>query len=115
MTGGQAPPPPPEMTPEVVAMMEAFARNFSLFFPHQLVPFTSRVPDVEALRATGVPVVWGSGADSQGQPCHRAGTVLAELHGGRHLEFPGDHQGVMTHPAEFATVLRGAFAGVAGR
>ncbi|CAA9409616.1 MAG: hypothetical protein AVDCRST_MAG66-1958 [uncultured Pseudonocardia sp.] len=107
---GDTPPPMPEgePSPEMLAMMGQMAKNFSLFFEHQLLPFISETPDVEALRATGVPVVWAVGEASQGQPCHRAGVALAARYGAEVVQLPGDHQAATTHPVEFAAAVRAA-------
>jgi hypothetical protein len=39
-----------------------------------------------------------------------AGSKLAEQYGAPLIEFPRDHQGVMTHPDEFAAALEAAIA-----
>jgi hypothetical protein len=56
-------------------------------------------------------VVVGIGAASRGLITYRTSIALAELLGVPPVEFPGDHGGFMSSPAEFADTLRAALAG----
>jgi pimeloyl-ACP methyl ester carboxylesterase len=99
----------PEQTPEFLAMMGQLQKNLDFFFAHQFVQF-AHVPDIDALKATSPRVVWAGGAESHGLPCYVASVILAERFGGSVVEFPGDHQAVMTHPEEFSAELEAAIA-----
>lgn len=101
---GGTPPPPPagEPTPEMLTMMEGVARSFSFFFGHQLLSFNEYVPDIAAVKASGVPVTWSVGADSAGTPCNVAGRTLAAEYGaGSVVEIAGEHDAATSHTAEF--------------
>jgi pimeloyl-ACP methyl ester carboxylesterase len=100
-----------EPTPESMAAMEQMTKNFELFFEYQLQQFAHGVPDVDALKAAPTRVVWAGGSGSRGLPCYEAGAILAERYEAPLIEFPGDHQGVMTYPGDFAKSLEAAIAG----
>ncbi|WP_163510642.1 alpha/beta fold hydrolase [Fodinicola acaciae] len=76
-------------------------RNLRFFFEYQFTHF-AHIPDMDALRATGVPVVWATGSASSGLPCHRATVELARWHREPVVGFPGDHNAITTHPEDFA-------------
>ena len=78
------------------------------FMAHELRWTTRYVPDVDALTAGPARVVVGVGADSGKLLTHRTSAALADRLGSAMLEFPGDHGGFMSHPVEFAEVLRKA-------
>ncbi|MBM7774570.1 pimeloyl-ACP methyl ester carboxylesterase [Actinokineospora baliensis] len=101
-------PAQPEPTPEMLAGMEQMRKNFELFFPYQLQQFTKGTPDIAALKEASPRVVWAGGTGSRGLPCYVATEKLAELYGEDLVEFPGDHQGLMTHPQEFSEALETA-------
>ena len=71
------------------------------------------VPDVEALRASGVRIVPAVGANSGAGMPRRGGEALAALLGVEPVEFPGDHGGFVANewspdndPEAFAAKLR---------
>ena len=103
--------PPLEPTPEV---REAFARmqaNLDYFFAHGILPLSSYVPDVEALRAGAVRIVVGIGESSKGQLAHRTAVALADKLGTDPVTFPDGHDGFASHPDTFAETLRRIFRG----
>ena len=91
-----------EPTPEQLATMRAAARTF---LAHLLRPTTNYEPDVEALRASPARIVVAVGATSHGQLAHRSALALASRLGTPAAEFPGDHAGFVTQPAQCAQVL----------
>ncbi len=80
------------------------------FFAHELRGTTRHEPDVAALTAGPARVVIGIGADSGHLITHRTSTELARRLGTTPVEFPGEHAGFITHPHEFADVLRKVLA-----
>lgn len=84
------------------ANVDESRRNLVFFFEYQFAQF-AHIPDMDALRASGVPVVWAAGSASGGLPCYRSTVELARWYGGPVVGFPGDHRAVMSHPDEFAT------------
>jgi pimeloyl-ACP methyl ester carboxylesterase len=63
--------------------------------------------DLAALRASPARIVIGVGAQSSEQLPGRAARAMAERLGSEPVTFPGGHDGFVTNPGEFATVLRG--------
>ncbi|MCX4970653.1 alpha/beta hydrolase [Streptomyces sp. NBC_00654] len=101
----QAAPPGPEMgppDPEMMEMMGRMAANAEFFLGHVMVPFSRFVPDADALKAASTRVVLAAGEASKGTPIHQAGVVLADRVGSEIVDFPGDHQGFLTHSPQFA-------------
>jgi pimeloyl-ACP methyl ester carboxylesterase len=103
--------PPVEMSPEAQEFMsQQMARmeqNLDFFFAHYLLPITSYVPDVAALREGSTRVVVGVGEDSVGQETYDTALALAERLGTPAATFPGDHVGMATQPEAFAERLHG--------
>ncbi|MFH8385284.1 alpha/beta fold hydrolase [Kitasatospora sp. NPDC018058] len=103
----------PDMTlmpPEVMEMMGRMAANAEFFIGHVMLPFSSYVPDAEALKAAPTRIVCAVGEASHGSPIHQAGVTLAERLAVDVVDFPGDHQGFLTHSAEFADTLHKVLA-----
>jgi pimeloyl-ACP methyl ester carboxylesterase len=97
---------PVDLPPEVAAMFARFEVNTAYFVEREVPVFGRWVPDLAALRNDGVRVVPAVGADSEGEPPHRAGQAVADLLGVDALVLPGGHGGFGTHTARFAEVLR---------
>ncbi|MFC3491614.1 alpha/beta fold hydrolase [Glycomyces rhizosphaerae] len=94
-------PPAPELAP-------VFARLAGLqpaFIEHVLVPFTSHVPDPDALRAAADRLVPAAGIDSRGQLPHRTVAAFAASLDLPLTEFPGGHLGAIERPRQFAEAL----------
>ncbi|MFD7685673.1 alpha/beta fold hydrolase [Streptomyces sp. NPDC059781] len=112
--GEDAPPPaPPEMgtpSPEMMEMMGRMAANAEFFVGNVMLPFSRFTPDAEALKSASTRIVCAAGEASKGQPVQQAGLALADSVGAEVVDFPGDHQGFLTHSAPFAEQLRKVLA-----
>jgi pimeloyl-ACP methyl ester carboxylesterase len=110
MRGGEqeagGPPPPPE----VAEMPDRFARNTAFFVGYEVPGFGRWTPDIAALRSAPPRIVLAAGAESAGEPPHRAAVALAERLGTQPVLFPGDHGGFGPHAEDFATELHGIFS-----
>jgi pimeloyl-ACP methyl ester carboxylesterase len=104
-------PPAGELPPEVAEMLARFARNTEVFVGYEVLPFGRFTPDAAALRAGSPTIVLAAGADSAGEPPHRAALAVAELLGTAAVLFPGDHGGFGAHAAGFADSLDKIFTG----
>jgi pimeloyl-ACP methyl ester carboxylesterase len=91
-----------EPTPEQLATMRATGETF---LAHLLRPTTNYRPDLEALRSAPTRIVVAVGATSKGQLAHRTALALADRLATPATEFPGNHAGFVTHPAQCAQVL----------
>lgn len=94
-------------------MMETMGRmaaNAPFFVGHVMPPFSRYVPDAVALKAVSTRVVCGAGEASGGQPVHRASLALAQRLETEAVDFPGDHQGFLTHSSRFAETLHKVLA-----
>jgi pimeloyl-ACP methyl ester carboxylesterase len=104
-----APPPEFEMPPEA---METFARvsgNFEYWLAHGMIPLSTYVPDVKALRAGTARIVVAIGEQSAGQPIHEMSMGLATRLKQQPVTFPGDHMGFEMFAEPFADALDTAF------
>jgi len=105
------PPKPPmeNLPPHIAEMMLRIGKNLDYFLAHGVMPISSFVPDIAALRDKNVVV--GIGEESRpDQLPYRTATALAAALGVEPVMFPGDHTGFGPHAAAFATVLAGCFA-----
>jgi pimeloyl-ACP methyl ester carboxylesterase len=102
--GNQGAPVASEPAPQQVA-------NGTRFIAHEMRGTAGYQPDIGALSRGPARVVVGIGAASRGLITYRTSIALAELLGVPPVEFPGDHGGFMSSPAEFADTLRAALAG----
>lgn len=75
------------------------------WFSHEMRESITWLPDVPALRDSGVRIVIGIGDESGGQLCERTSTALAERLGITPTRFPGGHTGFAEQPEEFAKAL----------
>ncbi|WP_372405045.1 alpha/beta fold hydrolase [Streptomyces luteireticuli] len=102
-------PEPDEGLPAPVREMLARVRaNGETVLAYELRSFSRFRPDAGALR--GGPFVLVTGEQRPRTLLHRTTEALAERLGTKIVEFPGGHVGYLTHPADFAVALRGAFA-----
>ncbi|MCZ0983652.1 alpha/beta hydrolase [Streptomyces diastatochromogenes] len=114
--GAQEPPqgaPGPDMgamPPELMEMFGRMAANAEYFVGNVMLPFSRFVPDAEALKAASTRIVCAAGEASQGTPIHQATLLLAESTGADVVDFPGDHQGFLSHGVPFAETLRKTLA-----
>jgi pimeloyl-ACP methyl ester carboxylesterase len=81
-------------------------RNTAFFVTYEMRPIVDYVPDLDALRAGGVPLVVAGGHDSRSFFYCRAGAVLAERLAAEFVEFPGGHAAYFEDPPPFAVTLR---------
>ncbi|GLY89949.1 alpha/beta fold hydrolase [Actinoallomurus iriomotensis] len=104
--GGRPSAQPTELPPEIREMAPRMHANLPVFLEHMLVPFSSTVPDVAALRPVARKLVPAAGRDSRSQvPLYGPVARLAELLGSPLVEFPGGHLGAVESPKEFAKQL----------
>ncbi|MDQ0682269.1 pimeloyl-ACP methyl ester carboxylesterase [Streptomyces achromogenes] len=102
-TGRQAPERPTELPPGIREMAGRMHANLPVFLGRVLVPFSSTVPDLAALRPVADRLTPAAGQDSRGQTAlHGPAVRLAELLGSTFAEFPGGHLGAVEDPEEFA-------------
>ena len=76
------------------------------FITHELRGTAAYLPDIAALIRGPARVVIGIGATSGGLITYRTSVALADRLGVPPVEFPGDHGGFISAPAEFADILR---------
>jgi pimeloyl-ACP methyl ester carboxylesterase len=109
LTGLGVPGPGSELAPELQeAMAQRMARmqqNVEFFLAHSMLPVTTYVPDVAALRSGSSRVVVGVGETSGGQLAHDTALALADRLGTTAATFPGDHSGFFMLPDLFARKL----------
>lgn len=104
--GGTPGEQPTEVAPEIREMAPRMHANLPFFLDRMLCPFTSSVPDLDALRKGADRLVMAVGADSRDQvPLSGPAARLAEALGTELAEFPGGHLGATEHPREFAARL----------
>ncbi|MFI5956541.1 alpha/beta fold hydrolase [Cryptosporangium sp. NPDC051539] len=98
--------PPPGDAPVLARL--ASAQDF--FFEHELRQYVRQVPDLRALKRAKTRLVLAGGRNSDGPGGrllpYRPNQVLASRLGLSITEFPGAHAGYLTHPAEFAALIR---------
>ncbi|MFL6117950.1 MAG: alpha/beta fold hydrolase [Catenulispora sp.] len=105
-----APAPAPAPAPASYSPPADVRAILDRFFRYILPPTTRYRPDLDAVRATGTPVIVAGGADSPGQLFHRTALALAEELGTDLLAFPDGHIGFQQQPEPFARLLAKAFA-----
>ncbi|MBB5918171.1 pimeloyl-ACP methyl ester carboxylesterase [Nocardia transvalensis] len=99
------PSPPADLPPELAARMARIQQNMRLWMAQELRGFPGHEIDPEALRPAADRLVLGVGADSRDTMPARPNAELARRLGLHVVEFPGDHVGYLTSPAEFAERL----------
>jgi pimeloyl-ACP methyl ester carboxylesterase len=97
--GAHGVPVAPEPSPQRLA-------DGTRFVLHEMRGTAGYRPDIAALTRGPARVVIGIGAASGHLVTYRTSTALAENLGVSPVEFPGDHGGFLTAPAEFADILR---------
>jgi pimeloyl-ACP methyl ester carboxylesterase len=96
--------------PHPLREVSRFLGNSEYLMAREFGPFLEFEPDFAALRASGVPIVLGVGAESRPYYPARGGELVAERLGVPVVEFPGPHAGYVEKPAEFAVTLREVLA-----
>lgn len=94
------------------ATMVRSMANIEFFVTNETQPVSHYLPDLDALRAGGVPIVLAGGHDSRSLFYCRTGDVLAERLGVDFVEFPGAHVGYLEDAPAFAVTLRKTLAGL---
>ncbi|MFE0178832.1 alpha/beta fold hydrolase [Streptomyces sp. NPDC059002] len=98
-------PDPAELPPRTADMMARLMANNPLFMEYELVPFTSYVPDLAALREAAPRLVLAAGLGSRGRLPYRPAALMAERLGLELREFPGGHSGYTDEPEAFGELL----------
>jgi len=98
------------MSPRTRALMRRAQANMERFFEHHIHQAARYRPDVAALEQADSRIVIGVGQDSAGQAAHQAALEVAGRLGLGVVDFPGDHQGYATKPAEFAATVQQVLA-----
>jgi pimeloyl-ACP methyl ester carboxylesterase len=96
--------------PRSLREVSRFLGNSEYLMSREVGPFLEFEPDFAALKASGVPIVVGVGAESRPYYPARGGEVVAARLGVPVVEFPGPHAGYAEKPAEFAVTLRKVLA-----
>jgi hypothetical protein len=79
--------------------------EWQLLFRRELVEFYQYLPDVDALRLGGVPIVLAAGLGSRGYYHYRPARTLALELGLPFVEMPGAHLAPARNSAEFAVAI----------
>ncbi|MFW5418371.1 alpha/beta hydrolase [Nocardiopsis sp. CNT-189] len=106
--GGDAQEDPPAggLPPEVRETAARMRKNTGVFLGRMLVPFSSSLPDPDALAAAAGRLVLAAGRDSRSQvPLYGPARALADRLGCAFAEFPGGHLAAVEAPGDFARQL----------
>lgn len=87
-------------------VQERVFNSAETFFTIELPAFTAFVPDRDRMRDSGVPLTVVLGGDNRDTWYGAAARWLVEGTGASIVELPGGHGGFVTHPDEFAALLR---------
>jgi pimeloyl-ACP methyl ester carboxylesterase len=85
--------------------------NLDFFLSHEVRQAPGHRPDLDALDAERARIVMGGGHESRRHFPYRPATALAARWGTHVVDFPGDHIGYWSRPAEFAATLTDAMGG----
>jgi pimeloyl-ACP methyl ester carboxylesterase len=99
------PPAGTQFPPQIIEAMSRARGNFVFWIEHELRQYVRTVPDLERLKSLKHQLVLAGGHESRENFPYRPNLVIADRLGLEVVDFPGDHVGYMTHPAEFATQL----------
>ncbi len=80
--------------------------DMDFFMANEYVPFSTFVPDVDAIARNKVNVVTAAGRRSADAPYARTARLIAERLGCPYVEFPGNHLSFFSDPEPFAEALR---------
>jgi pimeloyl-ACP methyl ester carboxylesterase len=104
-TADDAMPPMEDLLPEYRELAERMAANTGTFFGHQMLPFVTYQPDLDALKKVADRIVPAAGLESSEHLPGRPVQVIADHLGWPVVMFPGGHAGYASHPVPFATHL----------
>lgn len=99
-----------QMSPRTRALLRRAQANMEQFFAHHIHQAARYRPDIEALGRAAGRIVIGVGQASVGQAAYQAALEVAQRLGLGVVEFPGDHMGYATKPAEFAAAVEQVLA-----
>jgi pimeloyl-ACP methyl ester carboxylesterase len=102
----QGPPVGVQLPPEVTEMLRRMDANLEFFLDNELRDYVHQTPDRAELTAQRDKVTLAGGRESREFVPYRPNLILAEWLGLRVHDYPGDHIGYVTQPAEFAASLR---------
>ncbi|MFD0691446.1 alpha/beta fold hydrolase [Actinomadura fibrosa] len=102
--------PEGEPDPELLEMFARTERNSAFFIGYEVPPFARHRLDADALRDSPAAIVVVAGADSEGEPAHRAAHAAAERLGTSAETWPGGHGGFGSAAKAFAERLDEHFA-----
>ncbi|MFI9503858.1 alpha/beta fold hydrolase [Nocardia sp. NPDC052566] len=94
-----------EQPPEAQAVFARIQQNMRFWMEYELRQYPRYIPDIDALRTSAAKLVLGVGHDSKDYFPALPNAVLADRLGLDVIEFPGDHVGYRSDPAEFAEQL----------
>ncbi|WP_433244976.1 alpha/beta fold hydrolase [Actinomadura nitritigenes] len=97
-------------SPEMLEMFARFEKNTDFFAGYEVPGFGRHSLDVGRLRESPVRITVAVGAESAGEPPHRAGLALAERLGKPAETYPGDHGGFGAEAPAFAARLAETFS-----
>ncbi|AYF78054.1 alpha/beta fold hydrolase [Nocardia yunnanensis] len=100
--------PGPELSPMPERELQRRARsaaNAPIMMEHELREFTSYIPDYEALAPVADRLTLAVGQDTRGCLPYRPAVEIAERLALNVTEFPGAHNGTLSHSQEVATEL----------
>ncbi len=92
-----------------------YAVNVGFFLAHDAPAARAYQVDLAALRRVATQMIVAAGSANRDQPVHRCAAALAEAMGTPLVEFPGGHNGFVTHPRAFAARLQDVFGNGEGR
>jgi pimeloyl-ACP methyl ester carboxylesterase len=93
---------PADINPELIRRISG---NTDFFLRHEVRQAPGHRPDLAALDAQQERIVMAGGRDSRQHFPYRPALTLAGRWRKSVIDFPGDHVGYWSHPAEFATTL----------
>jgi pimeloyl-ACP methyl ester carboxylesterase len=99
---------PPDLDPGLISRMSG---NMHTILTQEVPNAPSYRPDLAALDAQHARIVLAGGRDSRAHFPSRPAAVLAARWNQEVVDFPGDHTGYWSHPAEFAATLADAMNG----
>jgi pimeloyl-ACP methyl ester carboxylesterase len=105
MAGPALPSPDRVLPPHVVELLGRLRANQGYWIEHELRQYPRYEPDLGALKAVVDRLVLAGGTDGRHLFPYRPNLVLAERLGVEVVDFPGDHTGYVSRPAEFAVRL----------
>jgi pimeloyl-ACP methyl ester carboxylesterase len=93
------------------ALTGRLSGNIDFFLSHEVRQAPGYRPDLDALDTQRARIVMAGGHDSRRHFPYRPAATLAARWGRDVVDFPGDHTGYWSRPAEFAATLTGVLSG----